>query len=165
MKKFDPLKHLFNKIDRSRCLAKWVMLLTKFDLKFFLQKAIKGQALTDHLTDAPSPLALPSNDSFPDDSVLTTDVSTWELYFDGSKCRKGYGARVILVLPKGKPIPLSHRLNFLCTNNTVEYEVLIVGLHANLLMGVKDIRFFGYSQLAIKQINGTYQAKHDKLSK
>jgi hypothetical protein len=35
---FDPLKHLFNKYDLSRCLAKWVMLLIEFDLNFFSQK-------------------------------------------------------------------------------------------------------------------------------
>lgn len=39
---FDPLKHLFSKIDLLGCLAKWVMMLTKFDLKFVSQKAIKG---------------------------------------------------------------------------------------------------------------------------
>lgn len=36
--KFDHLKHLFARTYLSRRLAKWVMLLTKFDLKFVSQK-------------------------------------------------------------------------------------------------------------------------------
>jgi hypothetical protein len=32
--KIDPLKHLFNKTNFLGHLAKWVILLTEFDLKF-----------------------------------------------------------------------------------------------------------------------------------
>lgn len=53
MVKFDPLKHLFSKTDLSGRLAKWVMMLTEFDLKFVSQRAVKGQALTDNLVKAP----------------------------------------------------------------------------------------------------------------
>lgn len=71
--KLDPLKYVVAKIDLSRHLAKWVMLLTEYDLKFVSQKSIKGQALTDHLVDTPSPLAFPSHDSFLDENVLKID--------------------------------------------------------------------------------------------
>lgn len=121
--------------------------------------------MTNHLADPPSPLALPSNDYFPNYNVLTIDAKTWELYFDGCKCRTSSSAGVILIPHIGKPIPLSYWLNFLFTNNIVEYELLIVGLRATLIMGVKDIKIFADSQLVIKQINGTYRAKHKKLSK
>jgi ribonuclease HI len=78
--------------------------------------------------------------------------------------RTGYGARVILVPPLGKTIILSYRLNFLCTKTT-EYEALIVGICAKLTLGAWIIKILGDLQLVIKQINGTYQVKHDKLSK
>lgn len=68
--KFEHLKHLFDKTDLSEHLAKLIMFLTEFDLKFFSQKEIKGQALTNHLVDAPSPLTSPNMDSFLDESVL-----------------------------------------------------------------------------------------------
>lgn len=42
IRKFDPLKHIFTKIDLSRCLAKLVIVLTKFGFKFVSQKEIKG---------------------------------------------------------------------------------------------------------------------------
>lgn len=149
MTKFGPLKHLFNKTNLSRCLAKCMMLLTEFDLKFVSQKSIKDQALTDHLADAPSPLALPSNQSFSNDNVLKIELKTWELYFDGSKCRIGFGTRVILIPPIGKHIPLSYQLNLLCTNNNVEYKALLIGLRVALILIVKDIKIFGDSKLVI----------------
>lgn len=52
--KTDLLKHLFSSADLARRLAKWVMLLFEFDIKFVTQKSIKGQAVADQLADAPS---------------------------------------------------------------------------------------------------------------
>jgi hypothetical protein len=52
----------------------------------------------------------------------------WTLYFDGSKSQEGSGAGCILINPKGKRHFLSCRLEFECTNNTVEYEALVQGL-------------------------------------
>lgn len=57
-------------MDLSGHLAKRVMLLIEFKLKFVSQKEIKGQALTEQLIDSPSPLALPNIDSFLDENVL-----------------------------------------------------------------------------------------------
>lgn len=163
--KFDPLKHIFSKTDLSGCLAKWVMMLTKFDLKFVSQKAIKGQALIDHLVDAPSPFSLPNSKSFPDEYIFSIEVEeTWELYFDGSKCRTGSGAWVVLISPKKKLIPLSYSLNFLCTNNIVEYEALIAGIKEALALNVKHLHIYGDSQSITRQVTGVYQAKQDKLS-
>ena len=49
----------------------------------------------------------------------------WTLYFDGSKSQEGLGVGCILIDPKGKHNFLSCRLEFECTNNTVEYEPLV----------------------------------------
>ncbi|GLJ23983.1 hypothetical protein SUGI_0456280 [Cryptomeria japonica] len=165
MVKFDPLKHLFSKTDLLGRLAKWVMMLTEFDIKFVSQRAIKGQALTDHLVEAPSPFSFPNPESFPDDFILSIEKDeTWELFFDGSKCRTGSGAGVVLISPTKKPIPLSYHLNFLCTNNIAEYEALIAGIKAALALNIKHIHIYGDSQLIIRQVTGIYQAKQDKLS-
>lgn len=72
--KFDPSKHLFPKTDLSGRLAKWVIMLTEFDLKFVSQKVIKGQALNDHLADAPSSLILPNQESFLDEFLLPIET-------------------------------------------------------------------------------------------
>lgn len=165
MTNFDPLKHLFKKYDFSGHLAKWVMLLTDFYLKFVSKKVIKGQVLIDQLAKSPSQWALPDDDSFPDGSVLKTEMKPWEIYFDESKCRTRSTVGVRVILPHEKLIPLSYHLNFLCTNNTIEYEALLDRLCIALSMESRDIKIFGDSQLVIKQINETYQEKHDKILK
>lgn len=71
---------------------------------------------------------------------------------------------VVLVSPTKKSIPLSYRLNFLCTNNIAEYEALIAGIKAALALDIKCIHIYGDSQLIIRQVTGIYQAKQDKLS-
>lgn len=111
--------------------------------------------MTDQLVESP-PLELPSDDSFPNENVLTVEIKTWETYFDGYKCRNGSGVGVIKVSLFGKNILLSYHLNFLCTNNTTRYEALLPRLHVLLVMGAQDIKIFDDSQLVIKKINGTY---------
>ena len=54
--------------------------------------------------------------------------SFWTLYFDGSKTLEGSGACSILIDPRKNKHFLSCRLEFKCTNNTVEYEALVQGL-------------------------------------
>jgi len=66
----------------------------------------------------------------------------WTLLFDGSKCIHGVGAGIVLINPNGDVIPMSYRLSFDCTNNMEEYEALILGLKAKILMKVKRIKIF-----------------------
>ena len=49
----------------------------------------------------------------------------WTLWFDGSRCKLGVGAGIELINPKGKYFYAAYRLQFRCTNNVVEYKVLI----------------------------------------
>jgi hypothetical protein len=46
----------------------------------------------------------------------------WTLFFDGSKSQEGVGVGCIFIDPVGKHSFLSCRLEFECTNNTVEYR-------------------------------------------
>ena len=46
----------------------------------------------------------------------------WQLYFDGSSCKEGARARVLLISPGGETVNLMYKLEFITTNNTVEYE-------------------------------------------
>jgi RNase H-like domain found in reverse transcriptase len=45
----DPLKYLITRPILTRRLAKWEIILIEFDITYMLQKAIKGQTLTDFL--------------------------------------------------------------------------------------------------------------------
>ena len=51
--KIDPLKYLLNKAALTGRLAKWVMVLSEFDIHHVEPKDIKGQVIADQLVDAP----------------------------------------------------------------------------------------------------------------
>lgn len=49
------------------CLVKWAILLPQYGMKFLQQKAIKGQVLTNFLTDNPTSKAVRIYDGHPDE--------------------------------------------------------------------------------------------------
>lgn len=49
----DPLKYLLSKATLMGRLAKWVMILSEFDIDYVDRKAIKGQAIADQLENTP----------------------------------------------------------------------------------------------------------------
>jgi hypothetical protein len=79
----------------------------------------------------------------------------WTLYFDGSKLQEGSGAGCIFIDPKGKHHFLSCRLEFECTNNTVEYEALVQGLKKAIDLNVKELKVFGDSEIIVIQVRNT----------
>ena len=59
-----------------------------------------------------------------------------QLYFDGSSCKEGAGAGVLLIYPSGEVVRLMYKLEFITTNNTIEYEALLLGLKATKDLGI-----------------------------
>ena len=73
------------------------------------------------------------------------------------------GAGIWIRSPIGEPKLLSYKLEFKCTNNVAEYEALILGLKALKDLQAQRISIQGDSELVIKQVQGSYQAKHPRL--
>ncbi|KAL2235883.1 UNVERIFIED_CONTAM: hypothetical protein Sindi_1320500 [Sesamum indicum] len=70
-----------------------------------------------------------SND-FPDENILVIEVTPpWKMYFDGAP-RAGTG--VIFIRSDGEVLSYSFTLTRNCSNNVVEYQVLILGLKVAL---------------------------------
>jgi ribonuclease HI len=63
----------------------------------------------------------------------------------------------VLVLPSNTYFDFASRLETYCTNNQVEYEVLLFGLELLNCMGVKHVKTFGDSQLVVQYILEKYQ--------
>jgi len=81
----DPIKYLLSQPTLTGRLAKWVLLMTEFDITFVPQKAVKGQALAEFLAAHPVPDDSPLIAELPDQEVFTTEIEApWELYFDGA---------------------------------------------------------------------------------
>ena len=50
--KIDPLKYLLSKASLTGRVAKWVLILSKFNIVYKDRKAIKGQVIADQLAKA-----------------------------------------------------------------------------------------------------------------
>ena len=82
--KIDPLKYILSKATLTGHLAKWIMILSKFDIQYVEHKAIKGQAIADQLAEFPLEDTTPMQIEFPDASVMYIIERTWKMFFDGS---------------------------------------------------------------------------------
>ncbi len=51
----------------------------------------------------------------------------------------------------------------IATNNIAEYSALIKGLEAARSMGIRKIKIFLDSELLVKQINGVYRVRNERL--
>lgn len=88
--------------------------------------------------------------------------SIWKMFFDGSHSKEGSGAGVVIISPN-QTFPFSFKLEFLATNNVIEYEALILGLKAAKDMNIKHLEVFSDSELVVSQVKEKYRVKSIRL--
>ena len=151
--RMDPLKYLIEKSVQDGKTAKWVLLLSEYDIQYVTQKSIKGRAIVNHLAHYSLEEAEEMQGDFLDEDIIGIGLEPRKMYFDGATNQNGSGIGVLLISPKRTHIPFSGRLNFLATNNATEYEACIVGLQATLSLGVEQLEVYGDLALIISQIH------------
>ncbi|XP_070004919.1 uncharacterized protein [Nicotiana sylvestris] len=144
--RIDPLKYIFQKPMPTGKLAKWQILLSEFDIVYVTQKAIKGQALEDHLAEKPVGGAYePLKTYFLDEKVsfigedIIVAYDGWRMFFDDATNFKGVGIGALLVSKTGQHYQVSATLKFPCTNNMEEYEACILGLNMAVDMNIQEL--------------------------
>ncbi|XP_049410468.1 uncharacterized protein LOC125873622 [Solanum stenotomum] len=129
------------------------MLLSEVDIVYVTQKAIKAQALADHLAENP---------------VVGEDISQAypgrRVFFDGATNHQGKGIRAVLVSESGQHYLMVAKLRFNCTNNMTEYEAWILGLRMAIDMNVHELLVIGDSDLLIHQVQGEWAVKNLKIT-
>ena len=70
--RMDPIKYLLKKPALSRRMARWLMLLTEFDIVYVTQKVVNGRAISDYLADYPVEETDVWISEFPNENVLYT---------------------------------------------------------------------------------------------
>jgi len=89
---------------------------------------------------------------------------TWYLEFDGSVNKLGAGAGVwIHNTHENHAEGHAFRLNFKCTNNMAEYEVLLLGLKLRKTLGVVKTSILGDSDLIIQQMKGNFVTNENRM--
>ena len=84
---------------------------------------------------------------------------------DGSATKKAGGAGVVLISLEGEILKYTIRLQFLATNNEVEYEPLLTGLSLARVLEAKTLIIQANSQLVIGLVRGDYEAKEERMQK
>jgi hypothetical protein len=138
----NVIKHMLQQLIVIRWIEMWAYALIEYDLTYEPLKSMKGQAVADFIVGY-------SIDQNKDDLFSLVSIHPWKLFFGDSACREGQGVGVVLVSPRGAIFELSARLEYFCTNNQAEYEVILLGLQIMSSMGVKHVKAFGYSLLVV----------------
>ncbi|XP_057999317.1 uncharacterized protein LOC131178376 [Hevea brasiliensis] len=161
--RMDPLKYLFEVPTLVGKLAKWLVLLSEFDIVYETRKTIKGRVVAEFLSENPVNEEEEVETAFPDESLKLVEVQPWKMYFDGAMNKSGAGIGVVLEAPNGEQLLMSKRLCFPTTNNIAEYEACICGLEALIAVGAKKVEVFGDSMLVVSHIKGEWELKEEKL--
>ncbi|XP_030963816.1 uncharacterized protein LOC115984981 [Quercus lobata] len=150
-----PLKKAMNKLEAAGRLIQWAVELSEFDIRYQPRNAIKAQALADFIAEF-----TPSYEDLGEG-----EYNKWVVHVDGSSTLYAGGIGVVLQSPEGDKLKYKARLQYQTTNNEVEYEALLKGLELAKSVEADTILVMGDSQLVIGQVNGTYEAKEDRMKK
>ncbi|KAK0589707.1 hypothetical protein LWI29_017611 [Acer saccharum] len=156
-----PLKNILHKPELSGRLTKWAVELSEYDISFHPRSAMKSQVLADFIADFTPGESVQAEQEL---VALTITTGIWTLSVDGSSSIKGSGLGLVLESPHGDILEQSIHCGFHATNNEAEYEALIAGLDLAKSLSVKIIKVRSDSQLVVRQVNGTYEARDQRMS-
>ncbi|GJW01120.1 reverse transcriptase domain-containing protein [Tanacetum coccineum] len=136
----QPIKHILSKTEASGKLEKYVVELGAYNITFMPRNAVKGQVLTDFLSEAPEGEKAESYFRMPKVPLERDNIESWTLLTDGASNPKGSGAGLVLIRPSGVEYTYALRLTFPSTNNDAEYEALLAGLRIARKMNISNIK-------------------------
>ena len=84
--------------------------------------------------------------------------------FDGSSTAHSGGVRIVLYHIREEAVVLLFKLEFSCSNNTVEYEAYLTRLATALEMGIKHLKVIGDFNLVLCQAKGSFSLKEPSLT-
>ncbi|KAL0458861.1 UNVERIFIED_CONTAM: hypothetical protein Slati_0513300 [Sesamum latifolium] len=87
----------------------------------------------------------------------------WLLHVDGSSTAQGSGAVIVITTPQGEDLEFTIKFGFKTSNNEAEYEALVIGMRMAHETGAKHLLAYSDSQLVVKQVEGTYEAKEETM--
>ncbi|KAL0445030.1 UNVERIFIED_CONTAM: hypothetical protein Slati_2225700 [Sesamum latifolium] len=93
----------------------------------------------------------------------TSQDQVWLLHVDGSSTTQGSGVGIIVTSPQGEDLEFAIKFGFKASNNEAEYEALVIGMKMAHEAGARHLLAYSDSQLIVKQVEGTYEAKEESM--
>jgi hypothetical protein len=146
----DVISHMLQQSILSGRIGKWAYILIEYDLAHEPLKSIKGQIIADFIVGH-------SIDQNSDESCNLMSIRLWKLFFDSLAFREGQGVGVVEDSPGGAIFEQLVRLEYYCTNNQAEYEVIVLGLQILSSMTVKYVKTIGDLLLVMQQVADKFQ--------
>ena len=143
-----------NKLEAVGRLIQWVEELSKFDMQYQPREAIKAQALSNFIVEF-TPASVQQNGD--------QGAKQWVVHVDGSSTQHAKVIGIVLQSLEGDQLEYVVHLQFQTTNNEGEYEALLQGLELAKSLGAYSVLVQGDSQLVIGQMNGTCEAKEERM--
>jgi ribonuclease HI len=155
----QPLNDLFANRDASTRIIKWGAELSEYVVDFERRSAVKSQVLADFVVDWTSPIQ-----NFEENAP-----EPWIVQCDGAWCYKGVGISAVMTSPMGVVIRYAARLVFAnnehSTNNTMEYEALLLALRKMKDLGQQNFIIRTDSKVIQEHIGKESEARNPVLMK
>ncbi|KAL0395022.1 UNVERIFIED_CONTAM: Ribonuclease HI [Sesamum latifolium] len=87
----------------------------------------------------------------------------WLLHIDGSSTTQGIRAGIVITSPQGEGLKFAVKFDFKASNNEAEYETLVADMKMAHEAGARHLLAYSDSQLIVKQVEGTYEAKEKSM--
>ena len=149
-----PIRRAMTNPDAAGQLALWAIELSKFDIQYCLQTAIKGQVVADFIAEFTH-----------DEEKGAKESPQWSVHTDRSSNRQAGVADIVLLLLEGDMVECMVCLDFPTTNNGAEYETLVAGLDLAKVAGATSIVIYCDSQVVANQVNGDYECKGERMKR
>jgi ribonuclease HI len=150
---------LFANREASTRIIKWGAELSEYIVDFERRSVIKSQVLADFVVDWTSPAQI-SEEEIP---------MPWIVQCDGAWCHKGVGISTVVTSPAGVVIRYASRLVFAnnehSTNNTIEYEALLLALRKMKALGQQTFIIKTDSKVIQEHIKKESEARNPVLMK
>ena len=158
-----PIEHLMKQIlhkpETLGRLIKWAIEMNEFDIRYNPRAAVKGQVLTDFIME----FTLSNTSMKPTETTqLAPDLPIWSLSINGAANSQGSGAGLILTSPNEIEVEYVLIFRFQASNNEADYEAVITGHNLAHSMEADQLEVCSDSQLVVKQIEDSYEAKGEK---
>ena len=138
-------------------------MLGAYDVKYMPRTAIEGQILANFVAEFIEGTMEKEEKAM---GVMVTSaiiVLPWEVYIDGAFNRKGAGIGSVLITPEKLIMEKSLQLDFLATNNEVEYEALLAGVAMVRQLGGDVVELYSDSRMVVGQVNGEFEAQDERM--
>eukprot|EP00257_Ricinus_communis_P021382 XP_015580861.1 uncharacterized protein LOC107262051 [Ricinus communis] len=137
--KIDPLKYFSETPSLTGKMARWLVLLTEFDIEYITKKVVKCRVVAEFLVQNAIKGDDPQDLKFLDENLGVIEIQKWRMYFDGAVNTKGAGFGIVMITLEGDMLSMAKRLDFKVINNMTEYEACLFGSKAVMVAGAKNL--------------------------